>query len=84
MTRILHIPSGTFATFLSSIEYDNTHPNDTTEDVVDYENSYDACHNLSIESKLNNIVLGLSRFNHHSHELIAEHILEEELEIIYD
>lgn len=27
MTKILHIPSGTFANFVSSMEYDRTHPN---------------------------------------------------------
>ena len=40
MTKLLHITSGQYVCFLSSIKYDSEHPLDRSESVINYEDSY--------------------------------------------
>jgi hypothetical protein len=40
MTKLLHIPTGEYIKFLSSIKYDRAHPENESEEVVSFEDSY--------------------------------------------
>jgi hypothetical protein len=84
MTKILHITSGQYLTFLSSNKYDTEHPLDTSEEVVDYENSYSLEHyTFTIEEYVSHYIHEGNRHDVGKNKFVVISSLNE-LEIIYD
>lgn len=85
LTKILYIPTGEYVKFLSSVSYDISHPENITERVIDYENSYVKYRYVwSIEKYIQEII------NSNKELYIPEidkqnlEFSREEFEIIYD
>ena len=82
MTKLLYIPTGEYVTFLSSSEYDLNHPEDESERVMTYEDSYIYVrYGLSIENYIKRYCNRQVNIDN-----VAQYELSSlnELEIIYD
>jgi hypothetical protein len=84
MIKLLHISSGEYVQFLSSNEYDMKHPDDKSERVLNYEDSYVCAEGTSFEDAFSTLFPKGGAYVPSEPNKILSEFVKFEFEIIYD
>ena len=86
MTKLLHISSGNYVIFISSVKYDMEHDLEFPRDLVErYEDSYDFDAGRTLENYIEEIISGVETLHPNNDDLPEpNYYSREEFEIIYD